>query len=262
MGRTLHYTVTNAQTLSEKEKEIIVEVSKTMNSGAFTDVWTCENFYLDPLSFYPNLANPIIKSCGEGHESAWEFVEKELTRMQSLGLSLTKAKEILIETKIVNLHNEDKSIEGFTKVGGNEYNALLVLLACVAITERTSAEITLSDEGEFLIVPIELKGGKARADQEAWADGENYKQKAEDLIDFALAHRKYSTPSDFHRSVNPADFAKHGEYSAGEIMAGFHGEYFGLTTRDPEIESYKMLGKITNALGKHEGLTVEVASKI
>ena len=40
MGRTLHYSVTNAVDITENEKDIIFDVSLDLNSGEYENVWT------------------------------------------------------------------------------------------------------------------------------------------------------------------------------------------------------------------------------
>lgn len=271
MGRTLHYEVLNEVGL--EDKRTMLKISEHYNSGKFKDVWTCENFYLDPWHFYPNWD---IK------DNSWEKVNSRLKILEGLGIPYHEAIIKMHDEGYVNFHSPGK-IYGFTKVGGNEYNALLVYLALIDISRLTNAIISLRDEGEFLLVPVILEKGQAKIDiqdvkesweywrKEGWLDPASknfnaYNTNTKMLMQKKLC-QKYiglSNPFALCRVVNQKDFEVHPEYGASQIMAGFEGEYYGLTDKDSEKESYKMLANFTKLISQlgYKDVKIEVGKKI
>ncbi|MEW6202561.1 MAG: hypothetical protein AB1546_11325 [bacterium] len=274
MGRTLHYKVLNTEEISEEEKEVMYEVSMKYNSGDYEDVWTCESFYLDPWAFHPNWEKV-------GDLGGKEFINRRYRELE---------RSALFRGEILNkMHNEglilftkdtiyNGKVAGFTKVGGNEYNAFLVYEALIEISKNTKSEISLCDEGAFLYAPVLIRGGKAKIDVEsvhrAWAFWEEKgwlkeeggdpiiiekKQMQESLIKF---YPYWTEPRNLCRSIKENDFMSHPEYGASQIMAGFYGEYYGLSgDRDPEKESYRICSDIKKLVEK-SGMTMEVAPKL
>lgn len=256
MGRTLHYTVINSEKITKEEKLSMLKISDFFNSGDFKDVWTCENFYLNPKQYYPNWNNG----------SDWNKIEQRYAKLESEGLNSLEIIEKLIEEGLAKANDiNPERIWGFTKVAGNEYNAFLVYMALITISKVTKAKIRLRDEGEFLYGPVLIKSGKVKINKEEskkdwkyWGKNDwiatnkynvlNKMTKQKELI------KQYPEYTDkifeFCRNVEPADFKDYAQYNAGQIMAGFYGEYYSLNKEDPETLSYKMLDSLTTALGK------------
>ena len=160
MGRTLSYEIKKESNFNQKEMDIMYNISMKYNSGKFEDVWSCENFFLDPYNFYPVWDRfPDMPT-----EKGWESVYENIKDQTNKGISRADAIKSLASDQQITLARQLPAMRfsGFTKVQGNEYNALLVLLALSEISVLIpSATITLSDEGQFLLCPIRIKKGKA-----------------------------------------------------------------------------------------------------
>ena len=170
-----------------------------------------------------------------------------------------------------------KSNTGFTKVGGNEFNALLVYTALIEISRLTNAELTLYDEGQFLYADVIIKNGLARIDidklKETWKLQKkkgNVKKREEDkeLIDKETLQSKlieiypaYTSPFNLCRHVKEEDFKNYEEYNIKQLSAGFYGEYYGLNDKDPEKESYKACDEVKRMFMKGKA-KIEITPKI
>src|SRR5512132_476764 len=218
MGRTLHYQVLNPDQLTDAHLETLLAVSESFNTGKFANVWTCENFYLDPLASYPNWK--------AGHD--WKSYEQRSAELEAQGFSPLAIRRELVAEGVAKCHSDE--LRGFTKVGGNEFNALLVYSALLRITELTPAKITLHDEGEFLLASLILQRGKAKLDvkemETAWRYWEKQGFLAEDqygcrtkLAAQQALFAKYGTKLQAPETFCRPDFQEHPEYNAGEIMA-------------------------------------------
>lgn len=170
MGRTLHYTLRKETNLTEKEVQKIQKISERYNSGSYENIWSCENFYLDPAFFIPNVQNPVLRQESERQGvSLDEVVYQRFDHLLNEGYNQLQAKEKMIKEKFAVTFNRKRDIKkecaGFTKVQGNEMNAFLVLEALIDISKEVKkAEIHLEDEGKFLLCPIYIKNGKCFPD--------------------------------------------------------------------------------------------------
>lgn len=166
MGRTLHFEIKKDKNFTKKEIEAIQEVSEYYNSGPFENIWSCENFYADPLRIMPN---PQLK-LNNAIPDVFQLVEDWFNYLiQTEGYSPIKAKKRLINEGLAIEWNEnfEKECNGFVKTQGNELNSLLVLQALIDISKRVEkAEIYLRDEGEFLLCPLYIQKGKCFPDLE------------------------------------------------------------------------------------------------
>ena len=264
MGRTLHYRVVNPDKLNDGHLNAMLAVSDKYNTGPFANVWTCENFFFDPLSCFPDRSR--------GHD--WKSLENRSEELARSGLSRLAVRRRLIAEGVGKRFSSE--LQGFTKVGGNEWNAALVYAALLEISRLTPAVIKLSDEGEFLLCNLLIKKGKARpdgaemAERIAYWEKEGYlKENRYGCADKARLFRKllkqekkWQAPEKFCRQVNPEDFAAHPEYNAGEIMAGFHGEYYGMTDKNPFDESMHAVAEIFRIFGGEKDIKIEVTPKL
>ena len=69
-------------------------------------------------------------------------------------------------------------------------------------------------------------------------------------------------PSKLCRKVNPDDFIGHPEYDSKQVMAGFDGEYWGLTSKDTELESLKAVAFMQQIVSKASKSDSNVELKI
>lgn len=273
MGRTLHFEITNSSDLTEPEKQRIIEISDYFNTGQLKDVWTCENFYLDPLSFYPNWE--FFKRRQDNYERAWSCINARYESLKSEDLNHLDIVRKLHDEGLVCYHVKDR-ISGFCKVGGNEFNASLVYAALLMISSRTSSLISLSDEGEFLLVPVLIRGGKAkpwtdrvREDWHYWTEKGFIKsnsygiaEKQKQQANLLKKYPDYTAPENLCRQVDPTDFKDHPEYSGSQIMAGFDGEYYGLNGEgDPEKESLELCA-IIQSIARKAGFDVRAGERL
>jgi len=177
MGRTLNYQITkdDNQKFTKKELEHMYNVStyynsddllKSINTAYKTklkQIWTCENFFLSPVDYYPNWDSPIIKNMGR--DNAWDYVNREYALLEKQGLHYFDIVDNLHKRKLVNYHGgglKTNEVSSFTKTQGNEFNSMLVLKALVTISKLVpKALIHISDEGEYLLCPLHIKNGKA-----------------------------------------------------------------------------------------------------
>ena len=271
MGRTLHYELTPKNgKFTNGELEKIFEVSEKARKST---KWTCETFGINPYNIYPNWKN----------KSTWDKLHKRQSCLLKEGVKYLKSCKIMVEEKIASFFADGRRpenlIRDFTKVGGNEKNAMEVITGLTAISIAVkNAEIKVHDEGKYLKCPIIIYQGKTKPDREAifesigyWMtnqwdpayknSGYDWKKMSKELYDIAKKYeRGWFEVQTFCRYVCKKDFEKYPEYNAGQIMAGFEGEYYGLTDKDPEIESYKMSAMVKKMLPP--GLKMEVAPKI
>ena len=270
MGRTLHYELTpKNEKFTKGELEKIFEVSEKVRKST---KWTCEEFSINPYDFYPNWDN----------NSTWKKVKGRQNCLLREGVNYLKTCKILVEEGLTLFLNRKKPVYGFSdfcKVGGNEKNAMEVIAGLTAISIAVkNAEIKVHDEGKYLKCPIIIYQGKTKPDREAifesigyWMtsqwdpayknSGYDWKKMSKELYDIIKKHEVgWFNIQSFCRYVCKKDFEKYPEYNAGQIMAGFEGEYYGLTDKDPEIESYKMSAMVKKMLPP--GLKMEVAPKI
>lgn len=195
MGRTININFKREGNtkFSDKEIEAVVNVVNKYNSGKLAGVWSCESFYPRPIDhivdwngkrgFETQLILRQQLNGGDGYTWA-NYIDKKIEE-------LMKGKTITIGDKSPRpfVYNENKKTysrveatkllvkegwialtggkigEGFhefVKVQGNEFNAMLVFLACKEISLLVpKAEIRIDDEGKFLLCPIKMCNGKA-----------------------------------------------------------------------------------------------------
>lgn len=195
MGRTIKtiFKREGNTKFSDKEIEAIVGVVNKYNSGKLGNTWHCDSFCPKPIDFIVDwngkkgMETKMIlrQQLGNGDGYVWsDYIEKKIEE-------LMKGKEIKIGEKCPSpfVYNSEKKVysrvaatkmlvkEGwisfvnenvggefyeFVKVQGNEFNAMLVFLACKEISILVpKAEIFIKDEGEFLLCPIRMCNGKA-----------------------------------------------------------------------------------------------------
>jgi hypothetical protein len=160
MGRTLHFTLKLQNKITDKQAQIMQDISDKYNSGAMEKAWTCENFYFTPYAYYP-----AWKNYG-GTVDSWEEVDVFYKRLQKEGLNHIAIIKQLVKDKVVNLHNEiSNEVSGFCKTQGNELNSLMVYTALLEISRAIpKANIHLYDEGEFLYCDVDIKNGLVKPD--------------------------------------------------------------------------------------------------
>lgn len=164
MGRTLHYFIKKetGKSFTKSDLKAMYNISKKYNSGKLENVWSCESFDCNPIAFHPNWDKEYRSM---GAEKAWESInskidsiinEKQCCYFDAV-FQLLRKREIILINKAYK-----KEVRGFVKVQGNEFNSLLVLMALVEISKAVpTAEIKISDEGEFLITDLKIKNGRA-----------------------------------------------------------------------------------------------------
>ena len=282
MGRTLGFTVINGKDMTDAEKEIMLAVSNKYNSGEFENVWTCENFYLNPWDFYPNWQTfDRLKTVIDVKEP-WDFIEQKREECRAGGKSVRETYEWLHKAGLILFHNDkdEDTFGGFCKTGSNEYNSMLVFVALLEISVLTKAEIYLSDEGDFLLGEIIIKDGKVKFDKKAikenWAywkksgyldkESEDHtakycSKKYDDQKTILALYPGWTEPQNVCRTVDPEDFKDHPDYGAAQIMAGFQGEYWGLDTEDSEAMSLRMCAMMQGLFAGTD-LKMEVAPKV
>lgn len=153
MGRTLHYKLSQANKFTKKQAKELFEISMRYNSGGIENAWTCENFFIDVYSYYPNW---------DMKDNSWEKINTMYDSLAKTGIHHVDIIEHLLKDGWVNLHEPiGNSVRGFTKTQGNEFNSAMVLSALLEISQAfPKAEITLSDEGMFLLCDLRIKKGK------------------------------------------------------------------------------------------------------
>lgn len=160
MGRVLSYSITKTMGgFTQEEKQTMIDVSDKFNSGKYENVWSCENFYLNPYDYYPNWDK--FNGCTDG----WDAVNKRYEELSKSGLTQIQVCEKLNKEGYILFHHHPNSnkIQGFTKVQGNEFNALLIYLALIELsTLIKDSEIRLKDEGKFLYCPVLIKDGRVK----------------------------------------------------------------------------------------------------
>jgi len=286
MGRTLHYKFKPANgKFTPKQLEKLYDVGKIWFERC---KWTCEAISIRPYDVYPNWEAPQNYKCQVG----WEILNKRWDELSKQNLHPNEISKLLVKEKIANFFHSRWSEDpkygfgGFTKTGGNELNSLQVVLALTAASKVVkNAVISLHDEGRLLKCGIVIQNGLAMPDEEdidsniSYLLGKalfdkSYKDHKEQFIELSKElynmkerYRSNTYPpepsyeiTEFCRPINIEDFEDYPEYNAGQIMAGFEGEYFGLSSKDAESESYKMIALLQKLLP--DGVKVNIASKI
>lgn len=286
MGRTLHYGFKPKNgRFTPKELEKLYDVGRIYRERC---EWTCESIDIDPYNIYPNW--DYLKK--DDYRDGWAILSKRYDELAKTGLHPNKIAKQLVKEKIAQFHDghahPEFGFSGFTKTGGNELNSLQVVLAVVAATRTVkNATATIHDEGKLIrCESLEIDNGKARPDREEIQQhigyllstalfDEVYASHREDFIELAKELYAYVNPkvegwqtiggnweniAKFLRPINAEDFDNYPEYNAGQIMAGFNGEYFGLTEEDPEAASYRMCAMVQKMIP--DGLSMQVAPKL
>lgn len=169
MGRTLHYEITkeNGKSFTKTELTKLYDISMkyaTMTidvNGKEKSVWTCESFCLSPQIEY------IVS-----HDKTKEEFYKEYERVKNNLKSKYYGSRLEVETIIqlkktgylfyFNSQINENMIAGYTKVQGNEFNALLVYRGLIEIScVLPNTQIRVNDEGRFLLCDVMLQNGKA-----------------------------------------------------------------------------------------------------
>lgn len=236
MGRTLHYELQENKSvgLTEADWDKINQITKY-----FVDnyKWTCEQPQFSNIGYFPrwpewfkDSALPKLPggNTNDNVQKYWDVVESEVKKLEAKNLTRLQTVKELLARKIIALHGDDPNVidlqkaHGFTKVAGNEWNAVLVTAWLTAVSKVLPQHVfTLHDEGDFLTTRLVIRNGQARGEHSSvWKD-----------------------VGSFCRNINPADFAQHPEFKTlvlsvdkdgkgtsngggSQIMAGFGGEYF------------------------------------
>ena len=240
-------------------------ISDHFNSGNFADVWTCENFYLEPLAFYPNWDRYPNADPGR----LWQMLGDRFAELQESGLHRLDAIRHLHNEGLIRYHSTGE-IRGSCKVGGNEFNAAIVYAALLMISAETNSVISLTDEGEYLLIPLLLKNGLAKPwpqrvkeDWSHWQKQGFIRKNTYGLADKQQLQAEllknfpdFADPESFCRDVQRKDFKAHPQYDGSQILAGFYGEYWNLNGDfDPEMESLS-LSALLQGLARESGLTL------
>lgn len=187
MGRTIHYSFDLKTPLSVDIQKKIMEITGEYNTKY---TWTCENVGFSNLSYFPNWEY-FKRLVGENfpQKDIWGMIDKEYKRMEKKGEHELDIMAHLSRKGFIKYHygcddrgypNAQK-FHGFTKTAGNEWNSLLVVSYIVAISKLVPrSEISVHDEGDFLILPIKVKNGKARVDSKDILDSICYWRRNED----------------------------------------------------------------------------------
>jgi hypothetical protein len=286
MGRTIHYNFKLSKDLDQKRVEKLIAITDEYNEKY---TWTCENVGFSNFGFYPNwdYFRKSTTTAALGTNEIWKIIDAAYKSNEKYKMSHLDNIMNLRMKRLIRFHQMDivgnpdlKEFRGFTKVAGNEWNALLTLAWLVEVSKLIpEAMIAVYDEGEFLKIPIYLKNAKARPDwtyikskkahcqkniEDYWA--KPYLERLDNGIkDYESAPRitmNFVSPAVFTRNVNPKDFEKHPEFrtmtiNAGSgavshyenIMAGFGGEYWTKKGELVELRSEQSTEFILNILG-------------
>lgn len=309
MGRTLHYSITKERGMfSRQDKQAMIDIAEKYNSGTLKDIWSCENYYFIPYNYYPNW-NGMFKDVNP--DEAWKQINGKWKELVVQGKADIDIYEELHASKYIQLfdHLDSNKYQGFTKVQGNELNALLVYHALIELSLAIpNTMIHLRDEGHFLFCPVNIRQGKAKPlfsemketlryyyelillkDNDILPQINKHDLPAGILKDLHLEDNPYDKAeiikwinekmrdmnevykrikkhiiSSYHcihnienhwfepellcRRINPKDF-EDTKCDAGTLMAGFYGEYFKLTDKDEESESYKTIARLQKMMG-------------
>jgi hypothetical protein len=172
MGRTIHYSFDLKTPLSVADQKKILDITAEYNTKY---TWTCENVGFSNLSYYPNWEY-FRKLLGQDvpAKDIWALLDKEYKALEKKKVHELDIMANLYQKGFIRYHYgaDDKGypnaqkFHGFTKTAGNEWNSLLVISYIVAISKVVpKAQITVHDEGEFLLMPIRVRNGKAKVDQ-------------------------------------------------------------------------------------------------
>ena len=209
MGRTIHYSFDLKTPLSVELQKKIMDITGEYNTKY---TWTCENVGFSNLSYFPNWEY-FKRLVGENfpQKDIWGMIDKEYKRLEKKGEHELDIMAHLSRKGFIKYHYgcDDKGypnaqkFHGFTKTAGNEWNSLLVISYIVAISKLVPrSEISVHDEGEFLILPIKVKNGKARVDTKDILGSIAYWLRHDDNYFHSLIERTKGKFKDFGLNVS------------------------------------------------------------
>ncbi len=149
MARRIHYRIEERSDnrVSDQEWEQMKRLEHWYNAEF---VWTAGRLAFKMYSIFSNW-----ERFSDSGESGWEEIQDRYRDLRSLGLSENEVFVQLEKEGLVVLkrggYKDDCLASGFTRVGGNEFNAYLVcefLLKCSMIAR--DADIHVLDEGNFV----------------------------------------------------------------------------------------------------------------
>lgn len=169
MGRTLHYTLTFPAPLQPTELALLERICdnsrkvRPMGYDPKEFDWTCENFGIDPYDHYPHWEN--LKKLNP--DKPQEAFTRAFTALKKIGHARGAALEQMAKEGLLTWVNTGgpaaTSMRGFTKVQGNELNAMWVVYTLLTISRAfPKALITCHDEGRYLRCPIRMRAGLAQ----------------------------------------------------------------------------------------------------
>ncbi len=288
MGRTLHYELRRnpAVTLTDNDWNRIEKITDFFNK---TFTWTCENVGFCTLTFYPRWHKFFKDSKLPDDKSGWDIVNSSYKNLQAKGLTRLQILHALHKHKLIAYYTKDDKLNlqkahGFTKVAGNEWNAVLVTVWLTEVSKiLPDNEFELHDEGMFLKVDLIIKNGKASPNIPKLLERIRWFSEKIDKGESADVYRKerdnaravfdefkdcgWQEVSYFCRPVTPADFNEHPEFSgvaiavdngkvsgnSGQVMAGFYGEYYGhISETEAKYRSKQAFDNLYNQLFKRK----------
>ena len=171
MGRTIHYSFDLKKPLSIEDQKKILDITGEYNTKY---TWTCENVGFSNMSYFPNWES-FKRMVGDmPHTDIWNMIDKEYKALEKKGMHELDIMATLCKKGFIKYHHgaddngypNAQKFHGFTKTAGNEWNSLLVISYIVAVSKVVpKANIKVHDEGEFLLMPIVIRNGKAKVDR-------------------------------------------------------------------------------------------------
>lgn len=149
MARRIHYFVRDdgVNIITDEEWENIQRLQRWYNSEF---IWSAGRLALKMYSIFPNWENYTSNK-----NDIFKIISKELKKLTELKLPENKIIEQLQQEGLIIAkrggYKDDCIVSGFTKVGGNEFNAYLVcefLLKVSTIAKKCCIEV--HDEGHFI----------------------------------------------------------------------------------------------------------------
>lgn len=244
MGRTIHFTIQFPKAFTKKEVQILKDVSEKYNSGEFEHVWTCENFYIEPIQYAPNYAN-----FNKSKTSIKSFCKVQGNEFNSyLVLQALKEISLLIPTAKIKITDEGKYLitsniilqNGLAYLDIKEDKKDYEYWKSIKLQDRIDNYINTRDE---LILEFHSSRKYPDFDEMGFITG-RYGIQLEDIC----------------REIDIDDFLDY-QCSEATLIGGFEGEYWNKDI-DAEKSSYEMLAQIMKIINPDMEHQVQILKQV
>ena len=265
MGRTIHYKITNKKTFTPQEKKTILDIQDEFNKKY---TWTCEDFWLGENQFKGSK-----DAYGGGFRGFVKTAGNEWNSM--LVVSAITLISIKLPKLIFTMQDGGEFLLFPLEIQGGKARVDMEDLMDSLKYWKTRTLDTLVDEAYLKLESIGIKfkciwKGKMgeRVVHECPSKGirETVPEMQYEMEDVSITGNDWKPVKEFCRKVDPKDFENHPEFQTcvidlsdmgkiingtpNQMMAGFHGEYYGKkSVAEVALESQQTQKRLFDVVG-------------